>query len=341
MTHDLVSLPVVLLRQSLCLQAAIQTFIDPNFVEVYNAGLCAGCPRPVFSETSRTMTAKKTTKPASSRKQTTANSKAATGKSGGGLLSKLRGALNKPKASSTAAAAKSAKKAPVKKSAAASKPSGKASVKAPAKTAAKSVSTKVAPAKTSSGKTSASKSATPAVQRSGTTPVKQAKAATSSRPTTEQKHVTKAAVKSPRSKAPSVNGALTEDELRRMSDDDYMNETQMEFFRKRLLQMREEVLQREVDVKERLHEREVFADPADRATAEEEHWLDLRLRERESLLLRKVDDALRRIENKEYGYCEKTGDPIGIPRLLARPTATVCVDVKGQDERVEAQYRDR
>ncbi|HSW14613.1 MAG TPA: RNA polymerase-binding protein DksA [Solimonas sp.] len=126
-----------------------------------------------------------------------------------------------------------------------------------------------------------------------------------------------------------------------MSDDDYMNEAQTAFFRHRLLQMRAEVLEREVDVKERLHQREVFADPADRATAEEEHWLDLRLRERESLLLRKVDDALRRLENREYGYCEKTGDPIGIPRLLARPTATVCVDVKGQDERVEAQFRDR
>lgn len=135
--------------------------------------------------------------------------------------------------------------------------------------------------------------------------------------------------------------ALNEDDLRGMSDDDYMNETQLDFFRARLFQMRQEVLQRELDVKERLHEREVFADPADRATAEEEHWLDLRLRERESLLLKKIDEALRRIEAKEYGYCEKTGDPIGIPRLLARPTATVCVDIKGQDERVEAQFRDR
>src|SRR3546814_2435317 len=100
--------------------------------------------------------------------------------------------------------------------------------------------------------------------------------------------------------------------------------------------MRGEVLQRERDVKERLHEREVFAEPADRATAEEEHWLDLRLRELESLLLKKIDEALRRIEGKEYVYCEKTGDPIGIPRLLARPTATVCVDVKGQDEQLDA-----
>ena len=151
--------------------------------------------------------------------------------------------------------------------------------------------------------------------------------------------MTKTAVK--HSRTAPLNGNVTEDDLRAMSDDQYMNDVQLEFFRKRLLQMRQEVLQREMDVKERLHEREVFADPADRATAEEEHWLDLRLRERESLLLRKIDDALRRIEAKEYGYCEKTGDPIGIPRLLARPTATVCVDVKGQDERVEAQYRDR
>lgn len=139
----------------------------------------------------------------------------------------------------------------------------------------------------------------------------------------------------------TYRGELTEDLIRRMPERDYMNDAQLDFFRLRLLQMREEVLAREVDVKERLHQREIFADPADRATAEEEHWLDLRLRERESLLLRKIDEALRRIAEKEFGYCEKTGDPIGIPRLLARPTATVCVDIKGQDERVEAQFRDR
>jgi DnaK suppressor protein len=146
------------------------------------------------------------------------------------------------------------------------------------------------------------------------------------------------------SKAPPVavpKGILTEDRIRKMSDKEYMNDSQLAFFRYRLLQMRNEVLARELDVKERLHQREVFADPADRATAEEEHWLDLRLRERESLLLRKIDDALRRIADREFGYCEKTGDAIGIPRLLARPTATVCVDVKGQDERIESQFRDR
>lgn len=134
---------------------------------------------------------------------------------------------------------------------------------------------------------------------------------------------------------------LNEDQIRRAPDSAYMNDAQLVFFQERLLQMRNEVLTRELDVKERLHQREVFADPADRASAEEEHWLDLRLRERESLLLKKIDDALRRIRDKDYGYCEKTGEAIGIARLLARPTATVCVDIKGQDERAESQYRDR
>jgi len=135
--------------------------------------------------------------------------------------------------------------------------------------------------------------------------------------------------------------SLTEDQIRRAPESAYMNDNQLSFFQDRLLQMRGEVLARELDVKERLHQREVFADPADRASAEEEHWLDLRLRERESLLLKKIDDALRRIRDREYGYCEKTGEAIGIARLLARPTATVCVDIKGQDERAESQYRDR
>ena len=141
--------------------------------------------------------------------------------------------------------------------------------------------------------------------------------------------------------AGDLTGLGVESQIRRMPPADYMNDVQLEFFRKRLQQMREEVVAREVDVKERLHQREVFADPADRASAEEEHWLDLRLRERESLLLRKIEEALRRIKDKEYGYCEVTGEPIGIPRLLARPTATVCVDVKGHNEQLESQFRDR
>jgi DnaK suppressor protein len=141
--------------------------------------------------------------------------------------------------------------------------------------------------------------------------------------------------------APVANSTLTEAAIRAMSEADYMNEAQLEFFRQRLQEMRNEILQRQTDVRQQLHEHELFADPADRATAEEEHALALRLRERESILLAKVEQSLRRIHDKDYGYCVKTGEAIGIPRLLARPTATVCIHVKDYDEKVETHYRSR
>lgn len=280
------------------------------------------------------MTTKKAAKSrtASSGKATSAKPKA------GGLLGRLKGALQKKpaaKSSATAAATKSTKKPAGKKPAAKTKPSAGPAVKKSPTAKAKAVqkSAPKTPARPAGGKPSGAVASKPTTSKSVSKP-----SAVATTPVARS-HVTKSSTKKARTASFDFN--LTEDDLKRMHDDDYMNDAQLEFFRRRLLQMRQEVLQREMDVKERLHEREVFADPADRATAEEEHWLDLRLRERESLLLRKIDDALRRIEAKEYGYCEKTGDPIGIPRLLARPTATVCVDVKGQDERVEAQYRDR
>jgi DnaK suppressor protein len=136
----------------------------------------------------------------------------------------------------------------------------------------------------------------------------------------------------------AAKSGLSEAELRAMSADDYMNAAQLEFFRQRLLEMRTEILARESVTKERLHQNESHADPADRASAEEEHFLDLRLREREMTLLRKIEESLRRIANKDYGYCTKTGEPIGISRLLARPTATVCIDIKDRDERFVAHY---
>jgi DnaK suppressor protein len=141
--------------------------------------------------------------------------------------------------------------------------------------------------------------------------------------------------------APVAGALLTEAQLRAMPESDYMNDAQLEFFRGRLMEMRDEILQRQSDVRQQLHEHELFADPADRATAEEEHALALRLRERESVLLAKIEQSLRRIHDREYGYCVKTGDAIGIPRLLARPTATVCVQVKDYDEKVETHYRSR
>lgn len=229
-----------------------------------------------------------------------------------GLLGKLKSALGQKSASGHAAKKASSAKLPAKKP-------------APARPVAKMA------------QRPAAKPAPIAKSAPNKAPLKaQAKA-----PVKAAAHVPMKKSVAPAGTRSTFKGLLTEDHIRRMSDKDYMNEAQLDFFRTRLLQQRQEVLDRQSEVKDRLNQQETFADPADRATAEEEHWLDLRLRERESMLLHKIDEALRRIENKEYGYCEKTGDPIGIPRLLARPTATVCVDVKGQDERVEAQFRDR
>ena len=148
----------------------------------------------------------------------------------------------------------------------------------------------------------------------------------------------------PRADAAGAKGAnddlLTEERIRAMSDDEYMNEAQLAFFRLRLMEQRQEVLEREREIRERLNHRESAADPVDRAATEDERWLDLRLRDRESKLLRKIDAALEGSRNKEYGYCEQTGEPIGIPRLLARPTATLCIDAKDTSEQIQAQYRD-
>lgn len=258
----------------------------------------------------------------------------------------------KPVAKAKPVASKSkpvAKKPVAKVTKAPAKPSSSSSfsIKAAAAKLKSALTTKKEPAaKPAAKKAVAPVAAVPAKKAVAPAPVKPA---AKPAPTPVAKAVVKPVTQPPKPKlinrSPSQyvspKGVLTEDQVRRQPDRDYMSDGQLEFFRHRLLQMRNEVLERELDVKERLHQREVFADPADRATAEEEHWLDLRLRERESLLLHKIDDALRRIAEREFGYCEKTGDAIGIPRLLARPTATVCVDVKGQDERIESQFRDR
>lgn len=264
-----------------------------------------------------------------------------------GLLGKIKGALARKPAAAAKAKSPAPKAAPAKKSVkskAKPVPVKKTAKPVVAKKAAKTVPVKKVVPKKATASTkpveTAKKAAPVAKAVQAPKPAKVVAAATPA-PVPAAKSASSAPAAKPVRRYIPGQGMPSEQQIRAMKDSDYMNDVQMEFFRHRLLQMRQEVLQRELDVKERLHEREVFADPADRATAEEEHWLDLRLRERESLLLKKIDEALRRIENKDYGYCEKTGDAIGIPRLLARPTATVCVDVKGQDERVEAQFRDR
>ncbi|MBN8283896.1 RNA polymerase-binding protein DksA [Zoogloea sp.] len=131
---------------------------------------------------------------------------------------------------------------------------------------------------------------------------------------------------------------LTEAEILAMPEDDYMNPAQLEFFRIRLTRMRDELLENAASTGANLRENELVADPADRATVEEEHALELRVRDRERKLLKKIDEALTRIAQGEYGWCEETGDPIGIGRLLARPTATLSIDAQERRERTQKLY---
>lgn len=133
---------------------------------------------------------------------------------------------------------------------------------------------------------------------------------------------------------------LTEAELLAMPESDYMNAEQVAFFRDRLLALREDLQSKVDETVEHMREQETVADPADRATVEEEHALELRTRDRERKLLKKIDQALERITSDAYGYCEETGEPIGLARLLARPTATLSVEAQSRRERMQKLYAD-
>lgn len=136
------------------------------------------------------------------------------------------------------------------------------------------------------------------------------------------------------------NKLLTAEEILRMSDDDYMDERQLAFFRNLLVQMENELRQNADQTTVNLRETTVAPDPTDRATIEEEHALELRTRDRERKLLKKVEAAIRRIDEGEYGYCEETGDPIGVARLMARPTATLSLEAQQRRELKQKMYGD-
>lgn len=140
--------------------------------------------------------------------------------------------------------------------------------------------------------------------------------------------------------AQDYKGILTEEKLLKMPEKDYMNDEQLMFFRQRLLQMQEELLQNADDTTEHLREHEVVPDPADRATIEEEHALELRTRDRERKLLKKVAQSIERIDAADYGWCEETGEAIGIGRLLARPTATLSLEAQERREKIQKMYGD-
>jgi DnaK suppressor protein len=131
---------------------------------------------------------------------------------------------------------------------------------------------------------------------------------------------------------------LGEQDLIKMKESDYMNAAQLAFFRDRLQKMKDELLANAGQTSEHLRENDMVPDPADRATIEEEHALELRTRDRERKLMKKIDESLARIDDGTYGWCEETGEPIGIPRLLARPTATLSVEAQQRREQKQRMY---
>ena len=136
----------------------------------------------------------------------------------------------------------------------------------------------------------------------------------------------------------SKTKTLTEAELLKMPKAEYMNAAQLRFFKDRLLELQKELRDNAGATTEHLRELSFAPDPADRATLEEEHALELRTRDRERKLLKKIDQSLARIEDGSYGFCEETGEPIGLARLLARPTATLSIEAQERREMKQKLY---
>ena len=126
-------------------------------------------------------------------------------------------------------------------------------------------------------------------------------------------------------KPTSATPLLTEEEILKMSEDDYMNPAQLAFFRDRLQKMEQDLIRNAGQTTENLRETTLVPDPADRATIEEEHALELRTRDRERKLLKKVKQSLASIESGDYGWCVETGVAFGFGSLVARPTASLSV----------------
>ena len=135
--------------------------------------------------------------------------------------------------------------------------------------------------------------------------------------------------------------ALTQEELLAMPDSEYMNEKQMAYFRMVLVRLKIDMQNNAGETTEHLREDTVVVpDPADRATIEEEHALELRTRDRERKLLKKIEQSIQSIDAGDYGYCDETGEPIGVGRLLARPTATLSLEAQQRRELKQKMFGD-
>jgi len=131
------------------------------------------------------------------------------------------------------------------------------------------------------------------------------------------------------------------EDYRPSEDEPFMNDLQRAYFRRKLLNWRDEILRSTKETLQHLQDDSAqYADIADRATSETERSLELRARDRQRKLIAKIDAALERIEDGTYGYCEETGEPISLKRLDARPIATLSVEAQERHERRERVYRD-
>ena len=134
---------------------------------------------------------------------------------------------------------------------------------------------------------------------------------------------------------------LSEAEVLAMPDSEYMNEKQLDFFRAKLQTLKDDLLSNAGETTEHLREdTSIVPDPADRATIEEEHALELRTRDRERKLLKKISQSLARIDAGDYGFCDETGEPIGLGRLIARPTATLSLEAQQRRELKQKMFGD-
>jgi DnaK suppressor protein len=130
-------------------------------------------------------------------------------------------------------------------------------------------------------------------------------------------------------------------EYRPSEDEEFMNERQLEYFKQKLINWKEDILRESRETLVHLQaETENHPDLADRATSETDRALELRTRDRQRKLISKIDEAMRRIEDGSYGYCEETGEPIGVARLDARPIATLSLEAQERHERRERVHRD-
>jgi len=265
--------------------------------------------------------------------------------------------VSKPPAKTSAAS-----KTPATKEAAskASKPAAPtkvaaAATKAPAKTPAKTAPKPGLPAPGAAKPAASGKAAAPALREAPAAPSAKPAARPPTRHTAEppvparpEPHVMtafRAALKAD----PKLANAwkhksgrdLSEQELLAMPDSEYMNEKQLDFFRTRLQAQKDDLLSNAGETTEHLREdTTIVPDPADRATIEEEHALELRTRDRERKLLKKIAQSLARLESGEYGYCDETGEPIGLARLLARPTATLSLEAQQRRELKQKMFGD-